>query len=103
MYESHPAIRNFRYNAATECFEALAVFTSDAGRTRLAVDYPAPLDTEYDAAIAGLRAQALRSLDRPNALRARLERRPDAGHPAAWTGAGPIQKFFGQLFGNRAA
>ncbi|ETX14903.1 hypothetical protein OCH239_19065 [Roseivivax halodurans JCM 10272] len=103
MYESVSTVDDIRYNPATSSFEGLVTFETQDGRTRVAAEYPAPLDMEYDAAIEELRAEAMSSLERPNALRSVTKARLSDNVPTERGGFFPIRELFGNLFGNRAA
>ncbi|WP_417723020.1 hypothetical protein [Salipiger sp.] len=60
------------YNAAEQRFEALVTFHTDRGRVRVASFFDAPMSTGYDSAARGLKTQAMRMLDKPDALQSRL-------------------------------
>ncbi|SLN61595.1 hypothetical protein ROJ8625_03143 [Roseivivax jejudonensis] len=90
-----------RYNPAESAFEALVTVPTDRGPVRVASSYEAPVSTSEWAAIAGLRREAIRSLDQPGTIRSYVAPEEDETAPAGVVA--PIQRFFGQLFGNRAA
>ena len=68
-------IGDVTYNAATQSFEALVTFYTDAGRIRVAARHPAPLDADFARVTDALWHNAMKSLDRPDALQARLQAR----------------------------
>lgn len=103
MYESTSTVNDVRYNPATSSFEGLVSFETQDGRTRVAAEYPASLETDYDEAIQGLRAEAISSLERPGALKSRIKARLSESAPAHRGSFSPIRELFGNLFGNRAA
>ncbi|SEL90062.1 hypothetical protein SAMN05444413_1218 [Roseivivax marinus] len=103
MYQSRPSVSDLRYNAASSAFEGIVTFHSESGRIRMASSFEAPLDTSYDAAVAGLREDAIRSLDRPDALRSRRAARRTQARSGSRAPAFPFGRLLGQFFGNRAA
>ena len=103
MYESTSTVNDIRYNPATSSFEGLVSLETQDGPMRVAAEYPAPLDMDYDDAIEGLRAEAISSLERPGALKSRIKVRLSEAGPKDRGSFSPIRELFGNLFGNRAA
>ncbi|SFE36862.1 hypothetical protein [Roseivivax sediminis] len=102
MQDLDSDIGDVRYNPATASFEALVTVETDRGPVRIPSDFEAPLDTGFHEAVTGLRRAAIRSLEQPDSLRSQIV--PEGVDPdIAQHAAHPIQKLFGQLFGNRAA
>ncbi|MGR3270991.1 hypothetical protein [Thalassococcus profundi] len=72
MTQTKTQIGDVTYNAMTQSFEALVTFYTDAGRVRVAAAYPAKLDADFAEVTDGLWHTAIRQLDAPDALQARL-------------------------------
>ncbi|ETX27100.1 hypothetical protein [Roseivivax isoporae] len=101
--KTHPvavSVDGLRYTPEAEAFDALVTLDTDEGRMRVPGRFAAPLDTSEEEAIAGLKADALRSLDRPCALRSRLRPRVRDTAPEDVL---PLHQRIAHFFWNRAA
>lgn len=68
MMHTAPHLTHVAYNAATQCFEALAVFVENGTRRTIPVEVNAPLSVDFDRARALLLNAALKSQDGKPAL-----------------------------------
>lgn len=75
MTQSKTQIGDVTYNAATQSFEALVTFHTDAGRMRIPSSFAAPLDAPFAHVTDGLWHNARKLLSKPDALHARLHAR----------------------------
>lgn len=73
MTQTKTQIGDVTYNAANQAFEALVTFYTDAGRIRVASRYNAPLTADFTQISDGLWHNAIKSLNAPDALQARLQ------------------------------
>ncbi len=76
MSEMTPRIHDVRYNAVTQCFEALVTLHTPQGRVRVASEFSAPLTTDFETASRGLLNKALIALGDPDALKSHRRRQP---------------------------
>ncbi|KMK65297.1 hypothetical protein [Puniceibacterium sp. IMCC21224] len=102
MDKNKTQIGSVSYNAATQSFEALVTFHTDQGRVRVASQYPAPLATDFSVAANGLWNEALRRIDLPGSLRARLQSERIEARQTTRTMSRPSE-WLHQLFGLRSA
>lgn len=79
MIQSHAQIGNLTYNAGEECYEALVIFHTDEGRLRVASSFHAPLDASEERVRRGLLANAMKTRNSSEGLRARLMPRAAQG------------------------
>ncbi|MFZ5964139.1 hypothetical protein ACOXXX_14430 [Thalassococcus sp. BH17M4-6] len=73
MTQTKTQIGDVTYNASAQAFEALVTFYTDAGRVRVAASYPAALNASFSDINDGLWHNAIRNLDAPDALQARMQ------------------------------
>lgn len=72
MSSSHPRIDQVRYNAAEQCFEALVIVVTPQGVLRVASQYAAPIDSDFEIVTRGLWLKARLHLGTPETMQARL-------------------------------
>ncbi|MGY9047815.1 hypothetical protein P775_20575 [Puniceibacterium antarcticum] len=103
MQTSRTQIGDVTYNAATQSYEALVTFHTQAGRVSVAAAFPASLAEEPDVIGEGLWQDALSRRSDPNTLHARLASSLVIPRMETSRAQPPMQRWIDALMGRHAA
>jgi hypothetical protein len=103
MQTNRPQIGDVTYNAATQCFQALVTFHTQAGRIRVAAEFRSALDEDFNLVSEGLWQDALNRRHDPKALHIRREAYRVVSRRKTHHAMPPMQRWLDTLIGREAA